>query len=91
MALYDTIAEIDGRMYYVRLPDHETDPTRGMTLGPPDLSPLNLPAEVEERLHIEMFVRGIKDKKIAMKKRQEVFAALQAAFAVSVDKILECY
>jgi hypothetical protein len=89
--MYDTIAEIDGRMYYVRLPDHENDPTKGMILSPPDLSSLNLPAEVEERLHVEMFVRGIKDRKIATKKRQEVFAALQAAFAVSVDKILECY
>lgn len=89
--MYETVAEIDGRYYYVLVPDHETDPTKGMILGPPDLSSLNLPPDVEETLHTELFVRGIRDKKIAQKKRQEVFAALQAAFAVSAEKIVECY
>lgn len=89
--MYETIAEIDGRYYYVTLPDNENDPTRGIVLGPPDLSSLNLPQEIEEKLHLELFVRGIKDRKTAMKKREEIFAALQVAFAVTASKVMECY
>lgn len=89
--MYEATAVIGGRNYYVLVPDRESNTARGIVTGPPDLSDLNLPTEVEARLHEELFVRGIKNKRIAMRKRQEVYAALQSAFAVNVDKVVECY
>lgn len=89
--MYEATTKIDGRNYYVLVPDGETDTARGVITGPPDLSSLNLPEDVEERLHNELFVRGMKNKRVANKRRDEVFASLQAAFSVNTDKILECY
>lgn len=89
--MYEAIANIGGRSYYVLVPDAETNVARGIVTGPPDLSELNLPPDVEATLHQELFGRGIKNKRIAVKRRQAIYEALQASFAVCVDKVVECY
>lgn len=64
---------------------------QGLVVGPPDLARLNLPENIEIALNNELFVRGLITKRDTIKGRQEIFAALQAAFKVSIDKIMECY
>jgi len=90
--MHEDVAHIDGRFYRVLVHDEDTDPTRGLIIGPPAYyGDLNLPPEIEERLHMELFVRGLTDKKTALKRRQEVYAALMAALSLTVDKVLESY
>lgn len=78
---------------YVSVPDDEPEEnySRGLIIGPPDISRLGLPEEIEARLHHELFVRQVITRKDALKKRNEIYAALQAAFSLDVDRILECY
>lgn len=83
--------EIAGRKYMVSVPDDEEDYTRGLIIGPPDLSTLDLPEEVEIRLNNELFVRGLISRKDVFKRRNEVFAAWQSALSVNVDQILRMY
>lgn len=64
---------------------------QGLVIGPPDLSSLHLPEDVEIALNNELFARGLITQRDTIKGRQEIFAALQAAFAISVDKIMRCY
>lgn len=81
--------EIDGRMYVVQVPDDELDYSRGLVVGPPDLDVLELPQDITDRLHNELFVRGLITKKRLQ--REQVFAALQAALQVSTEKIIALY
>lgn len=85
--------KIDGRWYMVKVPDEEVEEyfSRGLIVGPPDLSSLNLPEDVEAKLHNELFVRGLITRKDAVKKRNDLFAALQAALSVDTEKVLRCY
>lgn len=64
---------------------------QGIVVGPPDLSRLGLPEEVEIVLNNELFIRGIITKRDTIKGREEMFSALQYAFSVTVDRIMECY
>lgn len=81
---------IDGKHVIVQIPEGE-DPRYGIVIGPPDLSHLGLPHEVETRLNNELYVRGFITKKDVMKNRQEVMNAVLTAFTVTVDKIMESY
>lgn len=83
--------EIDGKKYVVQVPDEETDYTSGFVIGPPDLNELGLPEAVERRLHNELFVRGLIRKSDILKRRHEIAAALQAAYAVDAEVITNLY
>lgn len=83
----------DGRMFLVQLPDGvpDSDASMGLPLGPPDLSVLNLPLETEVRLNNQLFHRRILTAKDARIRRQDIFAAWQAALRVDTDAVVQCY
>ena len=83
----------EGRRRAVWLPDGapDSDAQMGLPLGPPDLGLLGLPPEVEIRLHNQLFDRGLLRAKDVLRRRQEVFAALQAAFRVETERIVVLY
>jgi hypothetical protein len=84
----------DGRYKVVLLPDSEPEEfaeLRGIPIGPPDLSELGLPTEMEIKLNNELYHRGIIDAKSAVKRRPEIVYALQATLKLDADKIIGVY
>ena len=83
----------EGRYYAVLLPNGtgEEDAAKGLPLGPPSLEALGLPEEVEIRLHNQLFSRRIFTEKDVRKRRIDVFGALQAAFKVDTERIVQIY
>lgn len=83
----------DGKKTIVLLPEgvSEDEASRGVLLGPPSFSSLELPEEIENRLHNELFIRGIIEPKDALRGRDKIMSALFAAFRVDVDRILTIY
>lgn len=71
------------------LPDGQA--VRGVPLGPPPLTDLGLPLEIEVALHNQLFDRHILTEKEARRRPNEVFAALQAALRVDLHKVLGIY
>lgn len=84
---------IDGRPYRVIVPDDaaEYEWPKGVVVGPADLSPLELPLEVEERLHNELFARRIITAADCTKKRGEIVAAIMATLSLDAERVYECY
>lgn len=82
-----------GRKTRVLLPDDAPDSNApmGIVIGPPDLSSLKLPKEIEIRLHNNLYDRGILTKEQAVSRRLEVFAAWQHALRVDVGAIVDLY
>jgi hypothetical protein len=89
--IVDTV--VDGRKVKAFVPDNaeEYEYSRGVVIGPPDLSSLGLPIEIETRLNDELYARGLIGINDVRKNRQEVLYALQTALAVTVERIMECY
>lgn len=84
--------EIDGKKYVVLVEDDEEDYSRGLVIGPPDaLYKLDLPPDLETRLHNELFNRGLITRRDVMKRPNEVFAAWQSACSADVQSIVSCY
>lgn len=83
----------DGRKHMALLPAEipDTEAEKGVPLGPPPLEGLNLPNEIEIRLHNELFHRGIFTPKDALLRRSEIVSALQAALKVDAGKIVDLY
>lgn len=71
------------------LPDWQA--INGIPLGPPPLDDLGLPLEVEVRLHNQLFDRRILTERDARQRSNEVFAALQAAMRVDIQRIMAIY
>jgi hypothetical protein len=78
-----------GRKFVVLVRDQDPDSkaSSGIRLGPPDLSFLGLPIDVEIRLNNQLFARGM----IEVPKLDEVQYALQAALKVSAQEIAALY
>jgi len=84
----------DGRYRAVLLPELEPDEfaeLRGIPIGPPDLSELGLPTDLEIRLNNELYHRGIIDAKSAIKNRQEIVYALQSVLKLDAERIIGVY
>lgn len=83
----------DGRKWATQLPARasDTDAVLGIPLGPPDLSTLSLPLELEVRLHNELFGRRLWSNSDVSKRPDELKAALQAALQVDIFRIMELY
>lgn len=82
-----------GRAWRVRVPDdcpvdryHE-----GIPIGPPALTRLELPEEVEVRLHNQLHGRRLFTRRDVMRRPQDVFGALQATFRVDMQRIQLLY
>lgn len=87
----DTI--IDGLPYVVMVPDGAPADrwSAGVIVGPPDLAPLGLPAELENRLHKELYARNIITPVDAQRKRSEITAAIMAAMTLDAERVYGCY
>lgn len=82
-----------GKKYKVQVPDEAEEHLwqYGVVLGPPDLSSLGLPPSIEVRLHNELHLRGLIQKKDLVRRMPEVTAALCAAMQVDAQRIAELY
>ena len=63
----------------------------GILVGPPDLSPLGLPPEMEVRLNAELWKRGLLTLLDVQRKRGELAAAWQAVLKVDAARIMALY
>ncbi len=81
--------DADGRRWRVRVPDDcpADRYAEGIPVGPPALAPLGLPLELEVRLHNEFHRRRLYTLADAIKRPQELQAALQAALRLDVQRI----
>ena len=87
-----TYEDPDGRLWAVLVPVGEEDEAAmGIPLGPPDLTPLGLPLEVEIRLHNQLYRRGLFTLRDVRRRGPEVFAALQAAYHTDVAAVTGLY
>lgn len=82
-----------GKKFKVLIPDEapDTHAKFGLIVGPPDLSALNIPKDMEIRLNNQLFNRGLFTNKDVLTRRREVVAALQATLALDADKIINLY
>lgn len=82
-----------GRWSVRELPDDapEEHASYGIVVGPPDLSPLNLPEEVETRLNNELFHRGIITVADVNGRRRELRTAIEAALRLDVETLHALY
>jgi hypothetical protein len=83
----------EGRNWATLLPEDmpDTHASMGLPLGPPSLATLELPLDAEVRLHNQLYARGIFTYDQAKAARQEIFAALQAAFKTDTDAVVQLY
>lgn len=83
----------DGRLWARGLPDDVPDSQAkvGVPLGPPPLTSLGLPKQIEIRLHNQLYNRHILTERDARTRFNEVRAALQAALGVDAAAILAVY
>lgn len=93
MKTLDYLDPNDGRMYRVMLPDGapDTHASMGIRLGPPDLSGLGLPDALADRLHRELWVRGLITAGDVARRPDELRHSLQAALKVDALRIAELY
>lgn len=83
-----------GRMFLSMLENHEDDSnaSQGIMIGPPDVvDQLDLPEDVATRLHNQLFQRKLWTLKDINKQPQQLFAALQSALNLDVQKIMSLY
>ena len=82
-----------GRKWITQLPDSkpDSDASLGIPVGPPSLERLDLPIDIEVRLHNALFERGIFTARDARRKRKELRAALRAALRVDAGRLMEVY
>ena len=83
----------DGRKWAVKVPEGEEDNANmGIPIGPPDLSELGLPIDVEVRLHNQLYNRGLFTlRDIRGRRQNEIFAAIQSALNVDVSKVTSLF
>lgn len=81
-----------GRKFEVEAPeDFDGDLKYANIIGPPLLENLQLPVQLEVRLHNELYARGILTKADARKRRNEIVSILQRVLAIDVDRIQEAF
>lgn len=83
----------EGRWHRVLLPESAPDSAahRGIPVGPPDLRALELPRDVEIRLHNQLFHRRLFTERDVRARGHDVLSALQSALRVSVQAITNVY
>ena len=88
-----TYTDSHGRKFEVLLPvDSDNSQARhGLRLGPPDLSPLGLPLDVEVRLNNELHRRGIITLLDANTQLVRIQEAVNQTLRMSAGKIRDLY
>ncbi len=81
--------DADGRRWRVRVPDDcPVDRyAEGIPVGPPALAALELPLELEVRLHNELHRRNLLTLRDVLRRPMEVQAALHAALKLDAQRI----
>jgi hypothetical protein len=83
----------DGRKYKVLLPEGApaSHASRGVRLGPPDLSRLELPPALLVRLHNELFARNLFSYRDVKANMNEVVSAVTHTMKVDAQTIAAIY
>lgn len=83
-----------GRKFMVKLAhdDPGNNPELGIPVGPPDIvDTFDLSEEAKVALHNQLFARKLWNYDEIRKRPKELFAALQAALSISVQKLQTAY
>ena len=81
-----------GRLWQMQVPEgYETMPEAGICLGPPDLSDMGMPVDVEVRLNHELYHRQLFTQADVRRRPNELQAAIQAALKLDVGKLRNLY
>jgi hypothetical protein len=85
--------DLIGRVFLVELPDNapEEHAEMGAIVGPPDLSGLGLPLEMEVRLNNSLYARGLFTSRDIRRKRGELLAVWQSVLQTDVVKLANLY
>jgi hypothetical protein len=87
-----TFEDPDGRHFVVLVPSgREGNPELGIPVGPPDLSSLDLPLDVEVRLNNQLFQRGLLTLADVRRHTGDVAAAIQATLRIDVASVTALY
>ena len=88
-----TFVDARGRKWarLLPLPAPDSDAEWGIPIGPPPLTSLGLPGEVEVALHNQLFERGILTERDAKRGRLEIESALRAALRVDAGRVFDLY
>lgn len=82
----------DGRKFLVEVPDGFEDmPESGISIGPPELTDLNLPLELEVKLNNQLFDRKLFTPADVRRRPEEIRAALMAVLRLDVLRIRSLY
>lgn len=82
--------DADGRKSLRLIPRDapDEDAAFGILVGPPPLTGLGLPLELEVRLSNELYARGLLTERDLRKRRQDGAAAMMAACRLDIDRII---
>lgn len=81
----------EGRKKVVLIPEESDQAEMGIPVGPPDLTKLGLPLELEVRLNNELVNRGIITDIDALRNRSEISLAIQSALKLDANRVLDMY
>lgn len=92
MKLVDYTDE-SGFKFKMQVPDDAAEDTYkfGTPYGPPDISELGLPPQLQLRLHNQLFDRDLFTLKDVQRQRVNVMGAWQAALTTDVESIVQIY
>lgn len=85
--------DADGRRWRTMIPDDAPDYEAeiGLPAGPPSLESLELPLDIEVRLHNQLFARRLFTREDLRNRESEISAALMAALKVDAVSIRALY
>lgn len=63
----------------------------GVVLGPPNLSVLSLPVDIERKINNELFARGLITKGDVRMRSADVLGAITSALKLDANKIMDQY
>lgn len=88
-----TYQDDDGRWLVSLIPDSapDTHAPQGVIVGPPSLEGLELPLDIEVRLHNQLFHRGLLTEQDVRRRPNEVTAAIAAALKLDAQRILSLF
>lgn len=85
--------DAQGRKFLVALPDNAPDSHAqyGVVIGPPDLSELKLPMQMEVRLNNALFARKLFTRIDVRRRKQELLAVWQSVLQADVQTLASVY
>jgi hypothetical protein len=81
----------EGFWWRVRVPEDALDLSMGIPVGPPDLTPLGLPPDLQRTLHNQLHARGLFTHRDLRGRMIEIRAALQATYKTDAQAVTALY